>query len=111
MKSDRRRARGLLIACEPGNETGEGLLISHQRGVTHSLPSGACLGSAGRVCRMLLQADLRPAGDGEGLPWQTRHSGSLCWERAALLHADRICIQTERRGPVSASQRCSRALP
>lgn len=41
MKSDRRRARGLLIACEPGNETEEGLLITHQRGVTYSLPSGA----------------------------------------------------------------------
>lgn len=82
MKSDRRRARGLLIACEPGNETGDGLLISHQRGVTHSLPSGACLGSAGRVCRMLLQADLRPAGDGEGLPWQTQTR-----QRIALLGA------------------------
>lgn len=77
MKSDRRRARGLLIACEPGNETEEGLLITHQRGVTYSLPSGARLGSAGRVCRTLLQADLRPVGDGEGLPWQTRQRIAL----------------------------------
>lgn len=69
MKSDKRRAGGLLIACEPGNETEVRLLITYQREVTYSLPSGDCLGFAGRVYRMLLQTDLRPAGNMECLPW------------------------------------------
>ena len=69
MKSDKRRAGGLLIAREPGNETEVRLLSAHQREVTYSLPSGDCFGFAGRVYRMLLQADLRPVGNMECLPW------------------------------------------
>ena len=90
--------------CEPGSEAGVRSLITYQREVTYSLLSGACSGFAGRVCRMLLQTDLRPAGNAECLPWADMSAGRFAGSVRPCSKQTGCVYRQREEDPVSASQ-------